>query len=161
MLRRIPAAGCLLAVAACKLAQASPSNNAPSNPFSDPTSPLAAFFGESSSSGFGSLLPAGGPLSSPTNGQISFRTKTRNGVRGRLTAVLKSCFRTAALSGLGFAVVAVAKRVFGSSLGLSHAAAVNPRRCPTGSTNTDHHCHPASKKRAKPSRFCKGCITSI
>ncbi|CAM9832184.1 unnamed protein product, partial [Ectocarpus fasciculatus] len=91
MLRRIPAAGCLLAVVACKVAQASPSNNAPSNPFSDPASPLAAFFGDSSSSSssLGSVLQAGGALGSPTNGQISFRTKTRNGVRGRLTAVPK------------------------------------------------------------------------
>lgn len=90
MLRRIPAAGCLLAVAACKGARASPSNSAPSNAFSDPTTPLAAFFGDSSSSSsFGSVFQAGGPLSSPTNGQIIFRTKTRNGVRGRLTALLK------------------------------------------------------------------------
>lgn len=69
--------------------QANPSNTVPSSALGTPTAP--AFVADSGSS-TGGNVPAGVPLSSPTtsSGQISFRTKTRNGVRGAASAAVCS-----------------------------------------------------------------------
>lgn len=75
----------LLGVVIGTFSLASPSNGGvPSSARGDRAAP--ALFGGSSSSSddrsIGSVLPAEGSLSSPTSGQISFRAKTGNGVRG-------------------------------------------------------------------------------
>lgn len=75
---KVVAAAIIYAVGSC--AQASPSTTAPSNALGNPTAPAFAADGSSSTAG-----SAGVPLSS----QISFRTKTRNGVRG---AAFATCY---------------------------------------------------------------------
>lgn len=65
--------------------QASPSGTVPSNAAGTPTAP--AFVADSGGSTGSNVVSAGVPLSSPTSGQISFRTKTRNGVRGAAPAM--------------------------------------------------------------------------
>eukprot|EP00903_Cladosiphon_okamuranus_P018570 g17093.t1 len=77
--RKVVVAAVIYAARCCT--QASPSNTVPSSALCTPTAP--AFVADSGSSAEGGVS-AGVPLSSPTIGQISFRTKTRNGVRGLL-----------------------------------------------------------------------------
>lgn len=68
--------------------QASPSNTVPANALGNPTA--SAFVANSSSSSSSSVSAGlGVPLSSPTSGQISFRTKTRNGVRGAVCVLVR------------------------------------------------------------------------
>lgn len=64
--------------------QASPSSTVPSNALGSPTA--SAFIADNSIS-TSAVSAAGVPLSSPTSGQISFRTKTRNGMGGVWHAV--------------------------------------------------------------------------
>lgn len=79
--------------------QASPSGTVPSNAAGTPTAP--AFVADSGGSTGSNVVSAGVPLSSPTSGQISFRTKTRNGVRGAAPAM---CSGVAPASSIGVGV---------------------------------------------------------
>lgn len=81
--RKVVVAAIVYVASYCTLA--SPSKSLPSNALGSPTA--STFVADSSTVSSAPGVPL--PLSSPTSGQISFRTKTRNGVRGAARCVFQ------------------------------------------------------------------------